>query len=250
MIKVLHKVFDILEFLAKTPERPRALAEIAGGLGQHPATCANILKTMVSRHYVEQIAPKKGYLLGPALFQISRQAPYRKDLIAAAEPLMAELARTVNETVLLVTLRLGQRFILSQINGQQQIQVGPQALIQDTICATATGRLLLAYLPEHELEKLVTEHGWPGSQWPEAGNPAAFKKALADIRKTGRVCHAPNDEVVGLAFPVRNHRNEVIAALGLFLPRFRFKGAHKTAIIEGLSATAATISERLQVNEN
>jgi len=248
VIKVLHKVFDILEFLAETPERPRTLTEIAGRLGRHPATCANILKTMVSRHYVEQIAPKKGYLLGPALFQISRQAPYRKDLITAAEPLMAELAKTVNETVLLATLRLGRRYILSQINGQQQIQVGPQALIQDAIYETATGRLLLAYLPEHELEKIVTEHGLPESRWPEAGNPAAFKKALADIRKTGRVCHAPGDEVVGLAFPVRNHRNEVTAALGLFLPRFRFKDIHKTAIMKGMSATSSAISECLGKN--
>lgn len=246
MIKVLHKVFDILEFLAETPERPRALTEIAGHLGQHPATCANILKTMVSRHYVEQIAPKKGYLLGPALFQISRQAPYRKDLIAAAEPLMAELAKTVNETVLLITLRLGRRFILSQINGQQQIQVGPQALIQDTIYETATGRLLLAYLPEQELEKIVTEHGLPGSQWLEAGNPAAFKKTLADIRKTGRVYHAPSNEVVGLAFPVRDHRNEVTAALGLFLPRFRFKGAHRQKVLSGLRQTATAISRILE----
>jgi len=246
VIKVLQKVFNILEFLAETPERPRGLTEIAVRLGQHPATCANILKTMVSRHYVEQIAPKKGYLLGPALFQISRQAPYRKDLIAAADPLMAELAKTVNETVLLVTLRLSRRFILSQINGQQQIQVGPQALVQDNIYATATGRLLLAYLPEPELAKLVREHGLPGSQWPEAGNPAAFKKALADIRKTGRVCHVPNDEVVGLAFAIRNHRHEIIAALGLFLPRFRFKGTHRQKVLSGLRQTATAISRILE----
>lgn len=246
MIKVLHKVFDILECLAETPERPQALKEIAGGLGQHPATCANILKTMVSRHYVEQIAPKKGYRLGPALFQISRQAPYRKDLIAAAEPLMAELAKSVNETVLLVTLRLGRRFILAQINGQQQIQVGSQALVQDTLYKTATGRLLLAYLPEQELGKIVKEHGMPGSEWPQAGNPEAFNKVLADIRKTGRVCHTPNDELVGLAFPVRNHRNEVSAALGLFLPRFRFKGAHRQKVLSGLRQTATAISRILE----
>ena len=108
---------------------------------------------------------------------------------------------------------------------------------------------MLAYLPEHELEKLVTEHGLPGSQWPEAGNQAAFKKALADIRKTGRVYHAYND-VVGLAFAVRSHRNEVIAALGLFLPRFRFKSVHKTAIMKGMSATAAAICACLPVNGN
>jgi IclR family transcriptional regulator, KDG regulon repressor len=242
VIKVLHKVFDILEFLAETPERPRVLTEIAARLGQHPATCANILKTMVSRHYVEQIAPKKGYLLGPALFQISRQAPYHKDLIAAAAPLMAELAETVNETVLLVTLRLGRRFILAQIDGQRQIQVGPRALIENTLYETATGRLLLAYLPEHETEKLVAAQGLPGSKWPEAGNRAAFTKALASIRKAGWVCHAPNEEVVGLAFPIRNRRDEVTAALGLFLPSFRFKGAHRQKVLSGLRQTATAIS--------
>lgn len=248
MIKVLHKVFDIFELLAESPERPLALREIASRLGQHPATCANILKTMVIRHYVEQIAPKKGYLLGTALFQIASKAPYRKDLIAAAKSLMAELAKTVNETVLLVTLRLGQRFILSQINGQQQIQVVPQALIHDTIYETATGRLLLAYLPEHELEKIVAEHGLPGNKWPEAGNQTAFHKSLADIRRVGRVCHATDNDVVGLAFPVRDKGNMVSAALGLFLPRFRFKGAHKTVVMKGMSATAAAISKRLQAN--
>ncbi|MDD5677316.1 MAG: IclR family transcriptional regulator [Kiritimatiellae bacterium] len=250
MIKVLYKVFDILELLAETPERPWALKEIAVHLGQHPATCANILKTMVCRHYVEQVAPKKGYLLGPALFQISRQAPYRQDLIAAAEPLMADLAKSVNETVLLTTLRLGRRFILAQINGQQQIQVGPQALIQDNIYETATGRLLMAFLLEHELEQIAQEHGMPGKEWPEAGNPAALKQALADIRKTGWVYHAPNAEVVGLAFPIHDHRQEVTAALGLFLPRFRFKGAHKAAILKRMSTTATAISKRLSVNGN
>lgn len=248
MIKVLHKAFNILEFLAETPERPRVLREISGRLGQHPATCANILKTMVGRHYVEQIAPKKGYLLGPALFQISRQAPYRKDLLAAAEPLMAELAKSVNETVLLVTLRLGRRFILSQINGQQPIQVGPQALVQDKLYKTATGRLLLAYLPEQELNNIVKEQGMPGSEWPEAGNPKALRKALTDIRKTSRVYHAPNDELVGLAFPVRNQQGEVIAALGLFLPRFRFKGAHRQKVLSGLRQTATAISRILEHN--
>jgi len=38
MIKVLHKVFDILELLAETPDQPKSLGEIAGQLKMHPAT--------------------------------------------------------------------------------------------------------------------------------------------------------------------------------------------------------------------
>lgn len=245
MIKVLHKAFDIFEFLAETPDQPRSLTEIAGRLGQHPATCANILKTMVSRNYIEQVAPKKGYLLGPALFQLSRQAPYRKDLTAVAEPLMSDLAKTVNETVLLVTLCLGRRFILSQINGQQQIQIGHQVLIHNSIYETATGRLLLAYLPEHELHKIVADHGLPGKLWPQSGTLATLKKLLEVIQKKGWVCHAPNSEIVGIAFPVCDRGGHVAAALGLFLPAFRFKGPHRKSVISGLRRTAAAIGHEL-----
>jgi len=248
MIKVLHKGFDILEFLAQTPGKPRPLADIAGQLKMHPATCANIIQTMVRRNYAEQIAPKKGYLLGPALFQITRNGPYRKDLVASAEPQMIKLAKTVNETVLLATLRLGRRFILSQINGQQQIQVSAQALFQDNVYDTATGRLLLAYSPEHELEKVISEQGLPGKRWPEVKSLTAFKNVLVEIRKKGWVCHFTNEELVGLAFPVWGRENQVIAALGMFLPRFRFKGAHKNAIMKGMSATASAISKYLSLN--
>ncbi len=242
MIKVLHKVFDIIEFLAESPERPRSLMEIARHLEQHPATCANILKTLMRRNYIEQVAPKKGYLLGPALFQVSRKAPYRKDLIAAAEPLMAKLAQSVNETVILVTVRMGRRFVLSQINGQQHIQVAPQALIEDNLYDTATGRLLLAYMPERELDKLTAEYSLQASKWPVANNPAVFKETLAKIRKSGKVVHKPNPDMIGIAFPIQDQRSEVIASLGLFLPSFRFKGDHRKKVLSGLQQTAAAIN--------
>jgi len=183
------------------------------------------------------------------LFQISRQAPYRKDLIAAAEPLMTELAKTANETVLLVTLREGCRFILTHISGQQHIQVGPQVFFETTVYETATGRLLLAYLADHELEKVVAEHGLPGKRWSKAVTTSALKQELAKIRKQGWTSLPPNGEVVGLAFPVSNRQDQVIATLGLFLPRFRFKDAHKTTIMKGMSTTAAAINKCLHGNK-
>jgi len=245
MIKVLHKSFDILEGLAETPEQPQRLRQIAGRLGLHPATCANILKTLVDREYVEQVAPRQGYLLGSAVFGLCRRAPYRRDLVQAAERGMADLARAVNETVILVTLRQGRRFILSQVDGQQAVQVSPQTFSQGNVYDTATGRLLMAYAAPAALARIVRDLGPCGAAWPQAAAPEALAGALAAIRARGWASHATDSGLTGLAAPVRGRAGTVVAALGLFLPTFRFKGPHRRAVSAGLRRAAAAISREL-----
>jgi len=244
MIRVLHKAFDMLELLAAEPARRKKLNEIAPGLHIHPATCANILKTMVSRNYVDQVAPRAGYALGPMIYQLAHRGAYRGDLTGAAEPLMSALAKKVNETVLLATLRGGKRFIVAQIDGRQTIQVDRNLFSQDTIYQTATGRLLLAYLDERNLNTVISEQGLPAARWPEADSLSKLKVELEKIRRRKWVCHQTDNGVMGIAYPV-SENSEVVAALGLFLPAFRFKGAHKIALTKGMSATSAAISARL-----
>ena len=249
MIRVLHKAFDMLELLAAEPAHRKKLNEIAPCLHIHSATCANILKTMVSRNYVDQVTPRTGYALGPMIYQLARQGAYRGDLTSAAEPLMIALAKKVDETVLLVTLREGKRFIVAQIDGKQTIQVDRNLFFQDTIYQTATGRMLLAHLDEREFKEFIAKEGLPGSRWPEtASSLANLKAALNAIRKRGFACYKTTGEVMGIACPIFE-KDKAIAALGLFMPAFRFKGAHKTTIMKGMSATAAAISTRLSYDE-
>lgn len=256
MIRVIHKAFDMLEYLAKEPRRRKKLNEISGHLKMNAGTCANILKTMVQRKYVDQASVRGGYLLGPMIYYLSRRSVYRGDLILAAEPLMANLAKKVNETVLIAILRGNERFIIIQIDGNQSVQVGRDMFQKDTIYQTATGRLLLAHLNEKELNEFIAEEGLPRSCWPEASSLANLKSMLETIRKRGSVCYKNSSDVMGIAYPIREkdklrpERDKVVAALGLFLPAFRFKGAHKSTIMKEMSAAAAAISERLSVNGN
>lgn len=263
MIRVLHKAFDILEYLAQEPRHCKKLNEISGHFKMNAGTCANILKTMVQRKFVDQTDARGGYMLGPMIYYLPRLSAYRGDLILAAEPLMTDLVKQVNETVLLVILRGSERFIIIQIDGNQSVQVGRNMFQKDAVYQSATGRLLLAHLNEKEFNEFMAEEGFPRSHWPEASSLTNLKSILATIRKRGLVCYKNAGEVMGIAYPVyekdlsRLKRDKpcselgrVVAALGLFLPAFRFKGAHKTAIMKKMSATAAAISERLQVKEN
>lgn len=258
MVASVEKALRLLEFLAAEGARERPLAEIAEGLDLNKATCSHLLKTLVELGYAEQSGPRKGYRLGPMAYMLSRGAAYRRDLVAAAEPRMADLAREVRETVLLAVLRRGRRFTLCQIDGTQDVQVRAEPVATAhggasppwhttttvNVYETATGRLLLAHSAEDEVAAFVRANGLPGSRWPAVTDEASLASALAEIRGAGRVVNVTPTHVVGIAYPVRQD-GRVVAALGLYLPEFRFGGEHKGKVLGGMEHAAAAVSSRL-----
>ena len=248
MIRVIHKAFDIIELLARE-KQGKKLNEICSRLKMNAGTCANILKTMRQRKFVEQRTKRGAYMLGPMVYYLARLNTYHGDLVAVSEKPMAELASAANETVLIAILRGHERFVVMQIDGKQSVQVGPGFFEKDTIYRTATGRLLLAYLDEKEIKSFIAEQGLPGPDWPAANSPSRLEAALGAIRRQGWVCHTTVNDITGIAYPIREN-DRVIAALGLFLPAFRFKGSHKTKIMKGMSIASAAISARLSADFN
>ena len=245
MIQVLNRAFDILDYLSSEPEEAKGLGQIASDLGLHPATCANILKTMLRRGFVDQDAPKGGYRLGPSAYRLACNGPYRKDLVAAAEAPMISLAKELQETVLIAVLRQYERVILFQVEGNQNLQVRSDIVSRTEVYRTVTGRLLLAYLPDERLESFIIARGLPGrGVWAGVKTKAQLIAALRKIRKDGKVIDTSQPEIAAAAYPIWQN-DTVVAALGLFLPKFRFKGEHRREVLAGLEATANEITRRL-----
>ncbi len=243
MVQVIERALEILEYIAREPETPRGLGEIAGQVELNAATCARILQTLVARGYVDQIAPKKGYRLGPMAYLLGARGPFRKDLVMLAEPLMLELARATRETVLLAALHQGRRILLAEVAGDQVVQIrGDQVQVFDPY-RTATGRLLLAYLPAEARNAFVAANGLPEMRWPEAASPAGLEREMDTIRREGRVVRS-DGHVAGVALPLREG-DTVPAALGMYLPAHRFEGEHRERILAGMAATAAAITRRV-----
>lgn len=242
MIQVLRRALTILEYIAGQPEAPRGVTEIAAQVGLNPATCARILKELAEAGYLEQTAPRKGYVLGPMAYVLAARGPYRRDLTQAAEPLMAQLAQETGETVLLAVLRQGRRIVLSQIEGGRSVQVRGDLLQRYNPYESATGRLLLAHLSPAELRLVRARHGEPGPEWPEARGAERLNEALARLRGEELVLRAVGTDVVGIACPIRQGP-DVVAALGLYLPAHRFAGEHRDRVLRGVRRVAAAVSQ-------
>lgn len=244
MIKSIHRAFDIIEYLARDTSRYHPLGEIAAAVELHPATCANMLKTLAARSYVEQEGPKKGYMIGPMAYYIAGRGAYRPDMVRIAEPLITALASEIQENVVLSLLHGDKLFMLCQASGDSILQLRRDVVLVDDVYKAVNGRLLLAYLSPDELDAFITQHGLPKDAWPEAATREQLQAILSHIRTAG--CHEDVLErgVARAAFPVWEH-GRVTAALGVFAPEFRFTGTHRASVLQKLAETAHELSERL-----
>ncbi len=243
MVLVIVKALDILEYLAQDPERAYTLTAIAEALQMNQATCVNILQTLVSKNYVEHAGRKKGYRLGPMAYNLTNNPSYNQNLVSAAKDVMEELTTQLNETSLLGILRNHKRFILHLVNSDQDLQVRSRS--ERNVYETASGRLLLAYMTPKEQEIFLLVNGLPAEEtWQEAASREGLENALSKIKKDELAITYSKTHIIGLAVPIKK-KEQVIAALSVFLPEIRFSVARKKEIIQCLRKSVQAIQERL-----
>ncbi|GAB3958731.1 IclR family transcriptional regulator [Spirosoma harenae] len=246
MVLVVVKALDILELVAQDPGRAHSLTEIAETMQMNQATCVNILKTLVEKNYLEHLGRKKGYRLGPMAYNLTNNLSYSQDLVLVAKDIMEDLTHRLNETSILGVLRNQKRFIVHLVNSDQDLQV--RSRTERNIYETASGRLLLAFMPVRERESLLNVIGYPGPDiWPEATTSEGLDAELLLIQAHELCVTRSKTHIIGLAVPVRRH-NQVIASLSIFLPEIRFSDDRKKEIEAELRSAAQLISRRLSLS--
>lgn len=242
MIQVLDRAFKILEWIAERPDKVFSTSEMASLIDVSPSTCFHIVNSLVKLGYIQRVGRYKGYKLGPGFNKLAGKNTYRKELIDNALPAMQEFARDSGETIMLAVLQGPKRYILCQVEGKHPLQFNQNLLVLEDVYSSATGRLLLAFMTEKELDSFVGQAGLPqGSKWENVHDLAGMSALLADIRKKKYISDPRNPHVAQIAFPIYEH-GDVNVALGCFVPLYRYKGEHKKKILEVLADIARTLS--------
>jgi DNA-binding IclR family transcriptional regulator len=247
MIQVVVRALEILEYVSKQANEPVSLSEIATAVGLHQPTTANIVKTLVSKHYLEHLGRKQGYRLGANAYHLTGNLAYNQNLILAAKDVMEDLTRKVNENSLLGILRNNKRYLLHAVQSDQDLLV--RSRTESDIYPTATGRLLIAFLSAKELENLIQSVGLPPTHiWQGTQTKEDLMKALAEIRQNEIAFTLSTKHIVGIGVPIKKNGN-VIASLSIFLPESRYTSEHKKLIISELTKAKDRINQRLNQEE-
>lgn len=239
MIQVIHRSVDILEYVAEDVNKPKLMGNIARDLKLNTATCANIVKTLVSRGLLQKAENEKGYLIGNRLIEISQGTLGFKDLIKKAEPIANSLMFKLNENCLIAILKENKRKVIFDKRSTQLIQATTpdEKLAYDS----STGRLLIALLNDKEIQQYLKKYGLPQKDvWPNAASRIGFFEQIELIRKQGYALIEDTVQIVGVAVPIYKN-GKAIASFSIYIPSFRLTNSIKKQMIK----LALEISENL-----
>ena len=246
MIQVIHRAIDILEYVSNDPERPKVLGDIASDLNLNLSTCANIVKTLMNRAYLEKSETQKGYLPGKKLVDLSGKTIYKQELIEASDEEMLKLSNKLKESVLLAVLKGDKRIVLHQHIYDNMIQAKNEE--EKIAYDSSSGRLLISFKKEDFINKYILKYGLPlSSHWNEATTHKKMFASINKIREQGYAVFECTDQIVGVSAPILK-KGITMAALSLYIPAFRVDESQKQHIINATIIAAKNISERLSID--
>lgn len=242
MIQVVNRAIDIIEYVAKDGERPKLLGEMATALKLNAATCANIVKTLVVRGYLQKVHGK-GYLLGPQVYSISEGAANYQDIVDASDKEMESIKKKINESTLLAVLRADKRVIIYKKNADQMIQA--QTPDVKNAWDSSTGRMLVAFMDDDAIEKYIAEHGLPsGTVWKEASTKRKLLEQVQVIRTQGYSLIEDTSQITGIAAPVYR-KGKFVASFSIYMPSFRYTHQLRRQMIQLCLSASKNISRKL-----
>ena len=245
ILKSVDLALRVLEsFRGEEPER--GVTELAKQLGVSKATVYRTLTTLERRHYVAKNPISGRYQLGPVLRQLGQVALTRVNLPLEALPYMERLRDSTGEAVHLAVLDAGEAVYVAKVDGLRPIQVVSGIGTRCPAHCVSTGKALLAYADPGYVQKLVAGGLTRYTERTHA-SPDSLGEELAKIRERRYAINLGEwrGEVGGVAAPVLNGNQQVIAAIGICGPRTRLEEGDMESNTTTVLETADSLSAHL-----
>ena len=217
--QVLERTFSILELFDE--DHPEwSTTEVARRLGLPIPTVHRILAALRRHGYVSQHEETKRFRLGVAALQLGDRARAVVDLRSVALPSLRRLALEADETALLTVLTPGhdRGMCLERVETAQPLRLSVTPGRQLPLHAGASQKVLLAFLPEEEVERVI-DAGLEHLCHATITDPRQLREEQARIRRRGWASsyEETNLGVWGVAVPVLSARG-VVCAVGIAGP--------------------------------
>jgi DNA-binding IclR family transcriptional regulator len=242
----LERGLRIIEAIAAI-DGSATLAEIARKTVLPRSTAHHLLRALVAFGYLIQDGDARTYTLGPKLFRLTGRTWTKEQLAKIAMPFLDELSRRTGEGTSLAVLRDGVVTVIAKRESEGPVHVVQEVGARRPIYCTAVGKTLAAWLPDQELEGIISRTVFELKTAKTITSPTAFRRELARVRATGFAID--NEEHIEgircIATPVRDHSGEVRASLCVVGPKNHLPQRRLPEIRQALAAVAAGLSERL-----
>jgi len=223
------------------------LSALAQRTGLNISTCHHLLATLARRGFVAKTVGRRGYALGARILYLSH-ACLQVELPQRAQRFVDRIAQATGETVNLVVLQGGGLAPLLERKARHALRVDTGTLdTSGAVHATATGKAILAWLPETETARILAAQGMRQfTAATIAGYPALIEE-LRLVRRNGFAIDREEFQpgVVCVATAVRDHAGAVIGSIGAWAPTMRASEDHVALMRAEVVAAARELSAEL-----
>ncbi|MFI8236630.1 IclR family transcriptional regulator [Streptomyces sp. NPDC085866] len=243
-VQSVDRAASILELLGRQEEA--GVTEIAAELGVHKSTASRPATAPELRGLIEQAEERGKFRLGLGLIRLAGAATVRLDLSRQSRPVRERLAVQIAETINVAILDGDAAINIDQVLGPSAITTHNWLGRRTPLHATSSGKILLAHLPEPELESRLAaplERCTPRT----VTDPGALRTQLRSARADG-CAYSVEELETGLnavAAPVFTFNGQAVAALSASGPSFRLSEQRLPEVSALVRAAAEQISNRL-----
>ncbi|MER7571574.1 IclR family transcriptional regulator [Streptomyces sp. NPDC126514] len=225
------------------------VSQIAERLGVARSTAHRVLAMLVYRDFAVQDEDRV-YRAGPVLELAAHSPSLVSRLRAAALPHLQRVVELLEETANLI-VRTGDtvRFIAG-VECRQALRVGSREGMVFPAHRTTAGLLLLADLPEAELDEVYAPERYRDRP-ADRPDLARLRTELRRLRRNGFAVNRERSErgLVAVGVPVRDRDGTALAGLSVSMPRVRYDPHRLQPLVTTLNATARALERDLAAQD-
>ena len=245
MMQTIHNAVQVLNLFSRE-QAEWGVCEIARTLALPKSSVSALVCTLAEDGLLRRM-PSGRYRLGWNILSLSQALIETTEFRTEAHTTMQRLVARFGETVHLAVLEQGQVVYIDKLQGTRAVLVSITGIgVRLPAHCSAVGKCILAHLPQEKVLALLQSQGMPALT---PNTITDIDKLLAELEqvRTQNYAYDQEEAVVDLccvAAPIRDYTGEVIAAMSLSVPAYRFysnRDQYRMAIV----AATRNVSENL-----
>jgi len=250
-IQSVDRALTLLEVIADEPDG-LTLSAIAERVGLNSSTCHHLISTLVQRGYVVHIGRSQGYALGSKVREINDAANQAMEpsilLREDVKALGARLGYGIQLAVLSDTSLMTK---LSFAGSRYSVEEPDELEKMTAMHATATGKSILAWVPDTELVRVISANGLNAYT---SKTITSLSGVVEDLRWVRRRKFAVDDEefregIVCIGSSIRKTGGEVVAAISVTMPAEHATEENRARISREMIVAGNLFSSKLRKGE-
>jgi DNA-binding IclR family transcriptional regulator len=246
-VQSITRAFAVLDAL---DEGPLGVTEVAERAALPKSTAARLLATLVGEGAVEQVPGDTSYRLGPRLVTLAGGFSLIRSLAAVGRPVLTDLAAASGEAAGLGVPDGDLVHYIDQVDTPNPVVVRDWTGARAPLHAVSSGQVLLAFRTQGAIERYLSQPSLERFTDETLTDPEAVRERLREVRRHGHAWAIEEFDagISSVAAPIADASGEVIAAVHLHGPSYRFPPAGQEAglaqlVVSGAARIAASLRE-------